>query len=75
MKVTELLEISMRVLSLMTENGIMRDDYMYLKSYEQFINMRRNHVKYREAIRELAKENHVSQRTLERAFKRLSKEC
>lgn len=60
------------ILSLMSEKGIMRDDYKFLKPFEEFQNMRKNRVKYRVAITMLAEENHVSERTLERIFKRLN---
>lgn len=75
MRVTELLKVGAQLLEIMSENNIMRDDYRYLKSYEEFRNMRANRVKYRVAIRELARENNISERTLERIFKRLSREC
>lgn len=75
MKVTELLEIGRLILAVMSRNGIRLDDYRYLKAYEEFRNMRYNRVKYREAIRMLAEENGISQRTLERIFRRLSGEC
>lgn len=75
MKVVELLKIGTPILSIMSGNGIMLDDYRYLKAYEEYQNMRYNKVKYREAIRMLAEENDVSQRTLERIFRRLSGEC
>ena len=35
------------MLKLMTENDIHRDDYMYVKAYEEFLCMRSNKVKYR----------------------------
>lgn len=60
---------------MMSENDIMRDDYRYVRAYEEFCAMRKNKVKYREAIRMLAEENHVGQRTLERVFKRIGKDC
>lgn len=75
MKVTELLKIGTSMLYIMSQNGIMRDDYQYLQAYEDFLNMRENRVKYRVAIKILADENNISERTLERIFKRLSGEC
>lgn len=75
MKVVELMKISTEMLKLMTENGIHRDDYMYVKAYEEFLCMRSNKVKYRAAIRILSEDYHVGERTLERVFKRLSSEC
>ena len=75
MKATELLMVGRPLLSLMAKNGIMRDDYKYLKAYEEYQNMRHNRVKYRSAIRMLAEENNVSESTLERIFRRLSGDC
>lgn len=75
MKTTELLRIATPILSILTENGIMRDDYLYLDVYLDYLNMRDNHVKYKVAIQMLAEEKRVSTRTLERIFKRFSKDC
>ena len=75
MKVTELLKIASPILSAMERNDIMRNDYRYLQTYEEFLNMRSHNVKYKSAIKMLAEEHHISERTLERIFKRLSKEC
>jgi len=72
MKVSDFLKISMEMLKLLSANGIKMDDHRYVKAYEAFLNMRRNHVKYRVAIKMIADEEGVSERTLERIFKRLS---
>ncbi len=75
MKVVELLKISTCVLSVMKENGLYLDDYKYVKAYEEYVCMRYNRVKHTAAIRELSEELGVSERTLERAFKRLRCDC
>lgn len=75
MKVTELLKIGTSMLYIMSQNGIMRDDYQYLQAYEDFLQMRKNRVKYRVAIKLLAEDHNVSERTMERIIKRLSQEC
>lgn len=75
MKVIELLKISNEALKLMSQNGIYLDDYKYVEAYEQFLRMRMFGVKYRAAIRLLSEERGVGERTLQRAFNRLSKEC
>lgn len=75
MKVTELLKISCEALKLMSENGIYLDDYKYVSAYEQFLRMRSFGIKYRSAISMLAEERHIGERTLQRAFKRLAREC
>jgi hypothetical protein len=75
MKMIELLKITTEALKLMSENGIYVDDYKYVDAYEQFLRMRMFGIKYRAAIAILAEERHVGERTLQRAFKRLSREC
>lgn len=72
MKVVKLVKISMAMLKLLSENGIKIDDYRYVGAYEDFLNMRHNKVKYRSAIKMIAEDLDVSERTLERIFKRLS---
>ena len=74
MKVTELLEMGERILSVMERNNILRDDYKYLDAYTAYMNMRANRVKYSVAMGMLADEYHVSIRTMERIIKRLSQE-
>lgn len=73
MKVVKIVEISMDMLKLLSENGIKVDDWQYVDAYLDFLNMRDNHVKYRSAIKMLADEKHISERTLERVFKRFSR--
>lgn len=75
MKVHELLKISTEILKTMSENGIHRDDYKYVKAYEEFKVMRSNRMKYDAAIKMLAKDYNIGERTLARVFKRLSSEC
>mgnify|MGYP007101825840 CR=1 FL=1 len=73
MKVVKVVEISIGILKLLSEFGIRIDDWQYVDAYKEFLNMRSNRIKYRSAIMMLAEEKHVSERTLERAFKRLSR--
>ena len=75
MKIIELLRISTEALKLMSENGIYVDDYKYIDAYEQFLRMRMFGIKYRAAIAIMAEERGIGERTLQRAFKRLSREC
>jgi len=75
MKVLEFLKISTRMLEVMTNSGIYRDDWRYVKAYEQYVCMRHNRVKHSAAVRDLSEELGVSERTLERAFKRLKGDC
>jgi AraC-like DNA-binding protein len=73
MKVAKLVKISTAMLKLLSENGIKVDDYRYVDAYYDFLNMRDNRIKHRSAIKMIADDLKVSERTLERVFKRLSR--
>ena len=75
MKVIELLKIGGEMLKLMSENEVNRDDWRFVPMYEEFQEMRDKGVKYREAVRMLAEDYHVSRATVERAIRRLEGEC
>lgn len=75
MKVVELLKIGGEMLKLMSRNEVNRDDWRFVPMYEAFQEMRDKGVKYREAVRMLAEDYHVSRATVERAIKRLEGEC
>lgn len=75
MKVYEMLKLVTEALKTMSRNGIFRDDYLYVEAYEQYRRMRSIGVKYDNALDELARERKIAKRTLQRAFKRLSREC
>ena len=75
MKVVELLKIGRELLKVMSKTDVRRDDWKYIEAYEHFKMMRINGVKHTEAIRMLSQENNVSERTFERAIKRLEAEC
>lgn len=75
MKVIELLKIGGEMLKLMSHNEVNRDDWRFVPMYDEFQQMRKNGVKYREAVRMLAEDYHVSRATVERAIKRLESDC
>lgn len=75
MKVVELLKIGTELLKLMSENDVNRDDWRFVKMYEEYHVMRSNGVKYRECVRMLAEDYHVSRATIERALRRLDSHC
>ena len=75
MKVIELLKIGGEMLKLMSRNEVNRDDWRFVPMYEEFQQMRNNGVKYREAVRILAEDYHISRATDERAIKRLDADC
>jgi hypothetical protein len=75
MLVIELLKISVDLLKTLSRNDVLIDDWRYVEVYDRFKHMRKSGVKHSVAIRILSDELGVGQRTIERAFKRLSKEC
>lgn len=75
MKVIELLKLGGEMLKLMSENEVNRDDWRFVPLYEEFQEMREKGVKYREAVRMLAEDHHISRATVERAIKRLDSDC
>lgn len=75
MKVVELLKIGAELLKRMSKTDVKRDDWKYIEAYEHFLHMRSLGIKHRESIRIVARENNVSQRTLERVFERLRRTC
>ena len=75
MKVVELLKIGGEMLKVMSENDVKRDDYRFVKMYHDHLNMRKMGMKYRAAVQMLADEYGISKASVERALKRLGKEC
>lgn len=75
MKRVELLKIMAEGLKKLSQNDVMRDDYRFVPMYEEFKMMRHNKVKYREAIRMLSEDYHVSRATVERIIRRLDGDC
>ena len=75
MKVVELLKIGKELLKLMSENDVKRDDYKFVKMYQEYLTMRKNGVKYRATIQMLSEEYSTSKASVERAIRRLSKDC
>ena len=75
MKVIELLKIGGEMLKLMSRNEVNRDDWRFVPMYEEYKEMRDKGVKYREAVRILAEDYHISRATVERAIKRLDADC
>ena len=75
MKVYEMLKLGGEMLKLMSENEVNRDDWRFVPMYEEFRAIRHNGMKYREAVRMLAEDYHISRATVERAIKRLERDC
>lgn len=74
MKVVELLRIGGEMLKLLSGNEVNRDDWRYVKLFDEFQNMRGLGVKYREAIRMLSEDYGISRATVERVVQRLDRE-
>lgn len=74
MKIVEMLKMGASMLKMMSENDVLRDDYRWVGMYEEFQQMRRCGLKYREAVRMLAEDYGTSQSTVERAMRRLDRE-
>ena len=51
------------------------DDWRFVPLYEEFQEMRDKGIKYREAVRMLAEDYHISRASVERAIKRLESDC
>jgi flagellar basal body rod protein FlgB len=75
MKAVELLKIGKELLKMMSENDVKRDDYKFVKMYQEYLAMRKNGVKYRAVIQMLSEEYHTSKASIERAIRRLGKDC
>lgn len=75
MKKIELLKILAEGLKRLSESEVMRDDYRFIRMYEEFVAMRRNGLKYREVVRILAEDYHLGRATVERTIRRLDGDC
>lgn len=75
MKKVELLKIMHEGLKKLSESEVMRDDFRWVKLYEEFQMMRARGLKYREAARMLAKDYRIGRATVERIVRRLDGEC
>ena len=74
MKVVELVKISMEALKMMSDSGIRTEDWQHIKMYEEYIDMRRNCEKFRYIIAHLAEKYKLSESSIKRIVKRLSRE-
>ena len=75
MKVVELLKIGGELLKVMSENDVKRDDYRFVKMYHEYLNMRKAGIKYRAVIQMLSEEYNTSKASVERAIRRLGRDC
>lgn len=74
MKVVELVKISMEALKMMSKSGIKTEDWQHVKMYEEYSCMRANCEKFRYVVAHLAEKYKLSESSIKRIVKRLSKE-
>lgn len=75
MKRYEALKLVGGTLKMLSDFEVNYDDWRFVPMYEEFREMRHKGVKYREAVRMLAEDYHISRATVERAIKRLDSDC
>lgn len=75
MKVVELLKMLCEGLKMMSQHDVLRDDWRYVKMYDEYNSIRANGVKHQAAIAMLSEDYKVSTRTVERVIRRLRREC
>lgn len=75
MKRYEALKLVGGTLKMLSDFEVNYDDWRFVPLYEEFQEMRDKGVKYREAVRMLAEDYHISRASVERAIKRLESDC
>jgi DNA-binding MarR family transcriptional regulator len=75
MKRYEALKLVGGTLKMLSVFEINYDDWRFVSLYEEFREMRDKGMKYREAVRMLAEDYHISRASVERAIKRLESDC
>lgn len=74
MELAKLVSLGSEILKVMSENGGTINDWRYLPIYNEFVDMRKNRVKYRVAVEELSAKYKISKTQIERAIRRFRKE-
>lgn len=75
MKRYEALKLVGGTLKMLSDFEVNYDDWRFVPLYEEFQEMRDKGMKYREAVRMLAEDYHISRASVERAIKRLESDC
>lgn len=75
MKRYEALKLVGGTLKMLSVFEINYDDWRFVPLYEEFQEMRDKGMKYREAVRMLAEDYHISRASVEIAIKRLESDC
>lgn len=74
MKIVELVKISTEAMKMMSNSGIRTEDWQHIAMYEEYLVMRNNCEKFRYIIAHLAEKYHMSESSIKRVVKRLSRE-
>lgn len=74
MEFSKVIGMASEMLKLLSENGGTINDWRYLPIYNEFVDMRKNRVKYRVAVEELSAKYKISKTQIERAIRRFRKE-
>ena len=73
MEIAEIVKIGRELLIMLSKYDVRIDDWKHLKMYDEFKRMRKNGVKYRYAISELAFTYNISRANVERIISRFRK--
>lgn len=74
MKAIEILRIGLEMLKVMSDFGLRTGDYKHVEMYEEYIEMRRRGEKVDYILAHLSSKYKMSESTIKRVMKRLSKE-
>lgn len=74
MKGVELVKINRTGMELMSKIGLRTDDHQYLELYETYLSMREVGEKVAYIIAHLSEEYHISESSVKRIIRRLSRE-
>ena len=74
MELAKLVSLGSEILKVMSENDGTIHDWRYLPMYYEFVNSRRNNVKYRAVIEELSDKYGLSKTKIERIIRRFRRD-
>lgn len=74
MKFANIVLLCAEMLKMMSQFGGTINDWRYVSLYEEFEEMRKDRVKYRVAVDELARKNGLSATSVERIIRRFKRE-
>ena len=74
MKVVELVKISIEALKMMSNHGIKTEDWQHISMYDEYVEMREKCEKFRYIMAYLSEKYKISESSVKRVIKRLSRE-